>query len=109
MYVMEEDDLSRLLFGRAGRLRFARWVLRNVRQGDYFYATQVRNALGDVPEEIRANLMNLQELGAIQKAHRDLGPGRRQYFQRVESPAWAVFETALNLVAVVAPREKSAP
>jgi hypothetical protein len=105
---VDEDDLSRLLFGRAGRLRFARWVLTNVREGDYFYATQVRNDLGDVPEEIKANLVNLQELGAIKRAHRDAGSGRRQYFQRVACPAWTVFEAALDLVTESSIREKSA-
>src|SRR5947199_5179435 len=34
---VDQDELSRLLFGRAGRLRLARWILDNVAIGAFFY------------------------------------------------------------------------
>jgi hypothetical protein len=97
MYIVDEAELSRLLFGRAGRLRLARWILETVPAGAYFFAGEAQLATEAVPNEIKENINRLVELGVITKAHRDPGPGRRQHYQRVESPVWGIFELAVRL------------
>jgi hypothetical protein len=94
---VDQDELSRLLFGRAGRLRLARWILDNVAVGAFFYQTQARLGTGDVPNEVKENLKNLGLLRLIEVAYRDPGPGRRQYYKRLHSPIWAIFERAVRL------------
>jgi hypothetical protein len=94
---VDEGELSRLLFGRAGRLRLVRWILANVEVGGFFYQSQAREGTGDVPNEVRENLRNLELLGLIQVSHRDPGPGRRQYYKRLNSSMWAIFDQALRL------------
>jgi hypothetical protein len=94
---MDEGELSRLLFGRAGRLRLAHWLLETIPAGAYFFAGEAQRATGDVPNEVKDNIRRLVELGVITKAYRDPGPGRRQYYQRIDSPIWGIFELALKL------------
>jgi len=94
---VEQGELSRLLFGRAGRLRLARWILENVAVKGFFYQAEARQGTGDVPNEVKENLRNLELLGLIEVSHRDPGPGRRQYYRRLESPIWRIFEQALRL------------
>jgi hypothetical protein len=94
---MEQAELSRLLFGRAGRLRLARWILENVPAGAFFFGSEAQQGTGDVPNEIKDNLTRLLELGLLTRAQRDPGPGRRRYYQRIESPIWAIFDQALKL------------
>jgi hypothetical protein len=94
---VDQGDLSKLLFGRAGRLRLARWILKTVAVGGFFYQTQARVGTGDVPNEVKENLRNLESLGLIAISHRDPGPGRRQYYKRLDSPIWGIFALALRL------------
>jgi hypothetical protein len=94
---VDQANLSRALFGRAGRLRLARWMVENVPVGKYFYQSEARDGTGDVINEVRANLANFELLGLITRAHRDPGSGRRQYYQRLKNPIWTIFETALGL------------
>ena len=87
------------MFGRAGRLRLARWILEKIPAGAYFFAGEAQQATGDVPNEVKDNMQRLIELGVITKAYRDPGPGRRQYYQRLDSPIWGIFELALKLTS----------
>jgi hypothetical protein len=75
----------------------ARWILKNVPPGAFFFGGEAQQGTGDVPNEVKDNLTRLVELGVITRAHRDPGPGRRQYYQRIESPIWAIFDQALKL------------
>lgn len=95
---MDREEFVKRLLGRPGRLRLAAWILAEVDEGGYFYQDQARQGTGDVPSEVRTNLENLAQLGAIKQAHRDSGPGRRQYYQRLASPVWQVFNAALVAV-----------
>lgn len=97
MFAVNQGELSKQLFGRAGRLRLAGWVIENVPVGEFFFQAEVRQGTGDVPNEVRENLKNLESLHLIEVAHRDPGPGRRQYYRRLDSPIWAIFEQALKL------------
>src|SRR5712691_2758811 len=106
---MDQGELSRLLFGRAGRLRLAHWILENVPAGAYFFAGEAQQATVDVPNEIKDNIKRLLELGVITKAHRDPGPGRRQYYQRIDSPIWGIFELALKLTSETESTGEPAP
>jgi hypothetical protein len=65
--------------------------------GHYFFQAEARQGTGDVPNEVRENLRNLEALHLIELAHRDPGPGRRQYYRRLDSQIWAIFEQALRL------------
>lgn len=94
---MEQGELSKLLFGRAGRLRLARWLVEHVEAGGYFYQSEAREGAGDVISEVLANLENFVKLGLIAIAPRDPGHGRRQYYRRLDNPLWSIFETALSL------------
>jgi hypothetical protein len=78
-------------------LRLARWILENVPAGAFFFVGEAQQGTGDVPNEVKDNLKRLRELGVITKAQLDPGPGRRQYYQRIESPIWAIFDQALKL------------
>jgi hypothetical protein len=104
---VDQDELSKLLFGRAGRLRLVRWILANVAEDAFFYQGQARDGTGDVPSEVKENLRNLEALGLIAVAHRDPGPGRRQYYRRCRTRLWELFDLAikhaddLNSLAVV--------
>jgi hypothetical protein len=100
MLDVEQAELSKLLFGRAGRLRLARWIIDSVPVGEFFFQGAAREGAGDVISEVRANLDNFERLEMIKTAHRDPGPGRRQYYQRLESEMWSIFERALDLVNV---------
>jgi hypothetical protein len=99
---VDETELSKLLFGRAGRLRLASWILKNVSVRGFFFQTEARQGTGDVPNEVKENLKNLESLGVIKVAHRDPGPGRRLYYERLESPLWGVFEQALTATETLA-------
>ena len=103
MFDVDQDQLSKLLFGRAGRLRLARWIMESVDSDGYFYQAQAREGTGDVISEVRANLDNLERLGLIKTSHRDPGPGRRQYYQRLQSDVWVTFEVAIRLVDAATP------
>jgi hypothetical protein len=107
MFGVEADELSKLLFGRGGRLRLARWILESVGVGRFFYQGEAREGTGDVISEVRANLENLERLGMIKTAHRDPGPGRRQYYERLESDLWPIFEAALKLTDGRKPRRRA--
>ena len=96
MFLGDRDEFVKRLIGRPGRLRLAAWILAEVAPDGYFYQDQARQATGDVPNEVRTNLANLIELGAIKQAHRDSGPGRRQYYQRLDSPVWDVFRATVR-------------
>jgi hypothetical protein len=98
MVDVEQAELSKLLFGRAGRLRLARWVIDSVAVGEFFFQGAARDGVGDVISEVRANLDYFERLGMIRTAHRDSGPGRRQYYQRLDTELWLIFERALKFV-----------
>lgn len=106
---MDEGEFSRLLFGRAGRLRLARWILEKIPTGAYFFTGEAQRATGDVPNEVKDNIQRLIELDVITKAYRDAGPGRRQYYQRIDSPIWGIFELALKLTSGIEATEEPAP
>ncbi len=107
MLGVEQAELSKLLFGRAGRLRLARWIIDAVPVGGFFFQGAAREGAGDVISEVRANLENFERLGMIKTAHRDAGPGRRQYYQRLESEVWAIFAKALDQVNVGEERRRA--
>lgn len=96
---MNRDEFAKLLIGRPGRLRLAEWIRDNVATGGYFYQDEARKGTGDVINELRENLRHLELLGMIKTAHRDPGAGRRQYYQRAQSPAWGVYDAAATAVA----------
>ena len=98
---MERDELAKLLIGRPGRLRLAGWILRDVAVGAYFYQDEARKGTGDVINEVRQNLQHFEALGLIKTAHRDSGPGRRLYYQRMATPVWAVYEAALAAIETI--------
>jgi hypothetical protein len=96
MWRVDQTDLSKLMFGRAGRLRLARWILQNFQVGGFFFQAQATAGTGDVVSEVRANLENFEKMGLIKTSHRDAGPGRRQYYERLESALWQPYEIALG-------------
>lgn len=101
MYLVEREELAKLLVGRPGRLRLAGWILSNVAVDAYFYQDEARQGTGDVINEVRQNLQHLETLGLIRTAYRDPGPGRRLYYQRTASPVWAVYEATLTAIATI--------
>jgi len=101
MYIVNRDELAKLLIGRPGRLRLADWILTDVPAQGYFYQDQARAGTGDVINEVRSNLQHFETLGLIKTAYRDPGPGRRLYYQRTASSVWAVYEAALTAIAAI--------
>ena len=91
------DRLGDLLFGRRLRLRVAMWVSRCPDRP--FYLGEVAAGVRYTPSGVRDELARLKQLGMIKRAPRQAGT-RRVYYERLDSPLWAIIDSASRCVRV---------
>lgn len=86
------DRVGDLLFGRALRLRLARWVLD---QGERkFYQSEPSNEVGGGISNIRDELTRFVDLGMLVEVP-PTANDRRRYYRRTESQLWDAIKVAV--------------
>jgi hypothetical protein len=86
---MEVDEVGRVLFGRACRLRLALWILEQP-QRPFFQSEPPADVIAQSAAGVE--LGRLMALGMLTESRRT--GERRVYYQRTTSALWAVVEAA---------------
>jgi|SRR6266576_2796181 len=97
--MVTRDEFAKLVIGRPGRIRLAAWLIG--RSDPFFYQHQAVLGTGDVISEVQHCLEHFIKLGLIEKSRRD----RQQYYRRLDTPVWNVFQATLDALAALERKE----
>jgi hypothetical protein len=86
-------QVSAALFGRPCRLPLAAWILRRTKAR--FYQSEPPKELG-APTAVRQELTRFARIGLLSEERPD--GENRVYYQRTDSPLWAIIEAAVGVL-----------
>ena len=89
------NQLGDRLFGRRLRLRVALWVRH--RPDRFFYLGEAAEGVKYTPSGVRDELARLVQLRMIKRVPRQPAT-RRAYYERLDSPLWAIIDSASEVV-----------
>jgi hypothetical protein len=90
---LDVDEVGKLLFGRPCRLALALWIVRHDKPR-FYQSEPPREVIRQ--SDLADELSRLVRLGMLEEERRD--DARRIYYDRTDSPLWAIIEAAAEVI-----------